>query len=483
MPDHYFRLRSTVSLLGPHKELETQTIYFASPEELNDPMEGFRDLFWQGDEIVWTNLFKHYLRCAGLAFTFLILSGDEPFGWVDIPVEEPAHANTPQGDALDEKLFAAFFSQPAIKEFIRGLALAKHPIRRDELSSYLRLIHPFAALIIQKIYAEHKLAPPLDAPADVWASITDALLNLPLALKETDEATELDGNSRDIRATMFSIARNMSRQVDLIQEYNRRESPDARDRSNKNFFYFQFPTEYVDQLDRLVYPKWHAACFMSEINNSSLWGSYGAGHTGVALKFKAHPGSRHPTIGLHGVNGWSREGPIRGIIPHEFVPITYGRTLVAIDFFASLGNMPMTKLNKYWYWDAKGARSARADAILADQSAWRKQYWDNYSKITSTKLDDWKHENEHRLIFASSIVDIAKSKQERALKYNFEDLDGIVFGLKTSGDDKMAIMRIIESKCKSENRSDFHFYQSYFSSASGTIEHAPLSLLKFKRGQ
>jgi hypothetical protein len=52
MPDHYFRLRSIESLLGVHQELETQTIYFASPEELNDPMEGFKDLFWLGDEVL-----------------------------------------------------------------------------------------------------------------------------------------------------------------------------------------------------------------------------------------------------------------------------------------------------------------------------------------------------------------------------------------------------------------------------------------------
>jgi len=50
MRKHLYRFRSTV--LGKHQELENQDIYFSSLESLNDPMEGFMDLFWSGDEIV-----------------------------------------------------------------------------------------------------------------------------------------------------------------------------------------------------------------------------------------------------------------------------------------------------------------------------------------------------------------------------------------------------------------------------------------------
>ena len=56
----FFRFRSIDALLDKYHELEKQTIYFASPEELNDPMEGFRDIVWRGDKIVWINLLRHY---------------------------------------------------------------------------------------------------------------------------------------------------------------------------------------------------------------------------------------------------------------------------------------------------------------------------------------------------------------------------------------------------------------------------------------
>ena len=65
----FFRFRSIEQLLGDkYQELERLTIYFASPEELNDPMEGFRDIVWSGDKIVWTNLFKHYVHCLFLTY-------------------------------------------------------------------------------------------------------------------------------------------------------------------------------------------------------------------------------------------------------------------------------------------------------------------------------------------------------------------------------------------------------------------------------
>ena len=62
------RYRSIKNLLGEHKELEAQTIYFAGPDELNDPMEGFQDVFWEGDYVLWKNLIRHYVLCLLMSF-------------------------------------------------------------------------------------------------------------------------------------------------------------------------------------------------------------------------------------------------------------------------------------------------------------------------------------------------------------------------------------------------------------------------------
>ena len=60
----FYRFRTIEKLLDPSfQELERQTVFFASPDELNDPTEGFQDFFWSGDHILWSNLLKHYVYC------------------------------------------------------------------------------------------------------------------------------------------------------------------------------------------------------------------------------------------------------------------------------------------------------------------------------------------------------------------------------------------------------------------------------------
>ena len=57
-----YRFRS-IQKLFDFKELENQEIYFSSPKELNDPAEGYFEIYWDGDIILWKNFFSHYLYC------------------------------------------------------------------------------------------------------------------------------------------------------------------------------------------------------------------------------------------------------------------------------------------------------------------------------------------------------------------------------------------------------------------------------------
>ena len=68
-----YRFRSMEYLLGDkYQELERKTIYFASPDQLNDPMEGFRDIMWSGDKIVWTNFSSiTFTACMQPIFDFI----------------------------------------------------------------------------------------------------------------------------------------------------------------------------------------------------------------------------------------------------------------------------------------------------------------------------------------------------------------------------------------------------------------------------
>ena len=138
-----YRFRSVEYLLGEeYQELEKQTIYFASPDELNDPMEGFRDIVRSGDRIVWTNFFKHYVFC--LHETYLHLSKSE--GLINLNMEDiPISGRwdkipTSEGQRLFDDIWHRFLNLPCIPEIIEALSTTNHKIRYRELGFYFRLL-------------------------------------------------------------------------------------------------------------------------------------------------------------------------------------------------------------------------------------------------------------------------------------------------------------------------------------------------------
>src|SRR5882724_13531801 len=111
MENYVYRFRSTSALLGDFRELENQEIYFASPQELNDPMEGFKDIFWRGDEIIWANLLRHYLLCLMQAVLMAIKYGPG-HQFVDhyIPVLLTDQGLVPSSRTIFEEICAKFFT-------------------------------------------------------------------------------------------------------------------------------------------------------------------------------------------------------------------------------------------------------------------------------------------------------------------------------------------------------------------------------------
>lgn len=93
------------------------------------------------------------------------------------------------------------------------------------------------------------------------------------------------------------------------------------------------------------------------------------------------------------------------------------------------------------------------------------------------KLKEWEYEKEQRL-FLSSSLEMYNTQESRKLKYKFEDLEAIIFGMRTSVEDKAKIIKIIKAKCKENNRKDFDFYQAFYSSFSGKMEIKKLCFIK-----
>ena len=106
---------------------------------------------------------------------------------------------------------------------------------------------------------------------------------------------------------------------------------------------------------------------------------------------------------------------------------------------------------------------------------WRNRYWDTFYRDITVKTKDWEYEQEYRLILADGLSKF-KEEESRALRYDFNSLKGIIFGIKTSDEHKSSIIKIIQRKCKEHNRTDLKFYQAYYSPETGDIRKYEIPL-------
>ena len=471
MLEHLYRFRSIENLLGENRqELENQEIYFAPLHQLNDPMEGYKNIVWKGDEIVWKNLLIHYLMCFEQICSLQLIAGsDIEITPAEIPVfKTKEQFPTPEYTKIFAEICHLFFENPSAQNYPKSLAARTGLVRCSELYFYLRILHPHAINCIFSIYEKHNLVDKKRSNTKEYKVID---------FESLGALNKVNYEHKNVSELIFFATNNTMQQLDLITKLNNESISTEK---NKQFILIDFPEKYIKQLESLVHPEWYTACFMSSCNNSSVWGNYGDKHEGVCLKFKINNSESTQFIKLYGINGWggSREksGPIYGEIRHQFHKVRYSKKFPEIDFFKSLGRHSIPDLMSMWYTDENGKQSACAKHLFSNEEKWRNDYWTKFSSGTVTKLIDWKYENEYRLILSGTITDYSEVNT-RKLKYSFQDLDGIIFGINTSEQNKLRILKVIDAKCTREKRSDFKFYQAFYSKQTGSIDHQELKFL------
>ena len=478
-----YRFRSIEYLLRKYNELENQSIYFASPEELNDPLEGVRNIFWQGDKIVWCNFFKQYINCLFRSIINLKICGNVEEFELIIPVEERQDKfikemsqilSTNSNDLLSD-IYNRIFEKNKLDNFIIELVNTNHKVRTDEMLIYLRIINStlfpeiYDALVAHGLEQEYQNPYKKTEPNLLVSNLVDMI--------------QADGDTEELEK-FFEVANQMitdsllaSRLTICSKSQNTTE--EYQHLSNVEFFLVDIPNYFLKQLvDRLVYPRWYAACFTRECNNSSVWGHYAAGHKGVCLIFEANESTdgTEPTITLNQLSGSNNKGEVRSDVPIQIHDINYAAKAGEIDFFRSIGWLPQSTLEECWYSDEEGNFSECGSHLRNNNvDAWKTDYWKVFLRDISVKTRDWNYEKESRMILYEFSYDLSDKKQ-RTLTYDFNSLKGIIFGISTSNTDKLNIIQAIEKKCQENNRRNFEFFQAYYDHVTGRIQKRNLHL-------
>ena len=457
----FYRFRSIDSLLGKHQELEEQTIYFASPEELNDPMEGLRDIVWDGDKIIWTNLFKHYVFCLNRSCLLLnITLKSRKLDVADLPIlERWDEILIPIEKSLFDDVWDRFCNLPYIQEIIEILANTERKIRYREIVSYIQMIQNFVLLDeIRKTYIGYGticefqiLQPRLD---------TVVAMEKVLDFIKTVELVENEQQLDDLLQVNEALHDDMK----FTMEYNTRTLPPEILQDMNRMLMLDFPRVYVEQLDRLLWPDWYTACFTESCHNSSVWAKYADGHKGACLIFEALEKEGSSTLRLDQKTTNFFTGEIsNNFITLPFRKVNYAYSPDKIDFFRTICRITEPGLRELWDTDEGGNLSA----IEPDGY---EEVRDNFFRDVTFKTKDWEYEQEYRLILKNNSGKL-NEKDHRKLTYNLDSLKGIIFGIRTSTEDMMKIKEIIDKnrECAGNNQTDFKYRQAYYSAKDGDI--------------
>ena len=476
-PNTLYRFRSIDALLDKYHELENQTIYFATPEELNDPMEGFRDIVWRGDTIVWENFFKHYVYCLHATYFLLHAGGDSAeLHAIDIPIEASwDQISTPQAQRLFDDIWRRFLCLPHMPNLIEALSNKHRPIRHRELQSYLRVIQSvFLDEIVESYIAHGLMSGPNNASRPEEMSV-HGLLGLTLALiLELETIENEEEYNAELRRHEVLDNNHRIRHLREIEQWLTRqyENPISAEISrNSQLVVADFPAVYLNEIERLLWPNWYTACFMRHDHNSSAWGHYGDGHKGACLIFEVEILDGLHNFSLNELQRTDSGTLIFATTKRPLREVRYEAKPGETDFFRSIGRLTGDQLKRQWYTDDEGNESECAKHVQPDGATfvWQQSYWDRFYRDITTKTKDWKHEQEYRLIL-EDMSSVYNTAARRALTYTFNSLKGIIFGIKTADQDKLRIMEIIQRRCQEIDRANFKFYQAYYSHETGDIQ-------------
>ena len=347
--------------------------------------------------------------------------------------------------------------------------------RSDELEFYLSCIHAHAVAAIHRIYIERGLQEPEPTGVDLSSALPSSLPALLDLLEQlTDEEEFVRGG--------FEVAQQVVAKCRVEAKLTVVRPCTSVTGRNRSFLLTDFPHAYVQQLSLAVGPRWYAACFTESYRNSAQWAHYADGHSGVCLVFAVDNDEYGPSVTLYeGADSVRCDEPTsrrsHDARQFHFETVRYVESLDEVDFFARISRLPEASARMVWFTDDNGNTSSVAAHMAphANIADWRDALWSEYRRDACTKTKEWSYEREQRLVTFSLLGDTLPEDQ-LTLAYDFSALQGIIFGITTCDDDKLAIIDLIKRKCIADGRAEFDFRQAYYSFRTGQIESFALNL-------
>ena len=449
------------------EEIDNGTIYFPTREELNDPVEGYVRVFWQGDKFAWEGLFKNYIYSLMKAIQLYLIASDE----------ELLHKNSINKDIYDyrntpivkvfEKLGTALLEESDIIRIAEFYGNKNLKCTAEELKIILRLIHDKALMLCIESCLKEKIIPEAEG-RNILNSIQKKVINsIPI-----EQLTYLNDEKRmefmhylessfedliELQYIQMGLKNNSFLYGSQSKDSNGNDTRiNTEDKQYRNWLAVSvdFPEIYVEQLKNMIYPEGFFVCFSKHNDNTAMWGNYAESHTGVCFIYETDEN-----------NSFHFKFPNDNKV--DFIPkkTDYEGKLIERNFFETLGGLTLPQIIRWL--TGKGEISNCYKTITADMDAWRKNYWEAFEVKNYQKLKHWSYEEEYRIDITNEFHDLS-DKNSRFLEYDPQNVKGVIFGIRTTEYDKKRIFELL--KKKKDSFKDFTFYQAEYDETEQKIK-------------
>lgn len=441
-------------------EIGNGTLHFATRQELNDPLEGYVRVYWQGDKAAWEGLFRNYICSLSQAIDLYLLRGDEDvLHHGTLIVDLHRFDDVPLGTILHE-LGDEFLKDNEIQKLAAFYGNNELKVHEKELRLILLFIHRKALSICILKNRKYKIMP--EEETDRLLDIFSRPKEIPLSMDQMNENLP----NLEHRETIAKISEEMFEDMcdlryirwgfdndDFLYGIRKDENgkciiedeiTEARQHRNWMTIVADFPKVYVNQLKDVIYPESYVVCFSAKNNDSAMWGNYADHHRGVCLIYETDEGNK---MTVKGKEQYTR----------EIKPVKYDGEIIERNFFTSFGRLNRMQIQT-WLTGINGTISNCYKAFNREEE-WRKNYWAAYEVKTYQKLKAWSHENEYRFALANALYTF-DNPESRNLEYDPRNLKGIIFGINTSEYDKKRIMEKLLDRA--DEYKEFTFYQAEY---------------------
>ena len=317
-----YRYRSIQSAL---LELEDGSFYFADRNDLNDPIEGYIKVFWQGDKPAWEGLLKNFICSLFYSLqTYLLMTRnfgsarknfyqDDQNRVVIINLQQFENSSLNQNFI---ELGRKFLSTREVSEAVDFYGGENIKCYLKELEFILRTtVEAACHLCVKKCKSLGLIPNDFDENFfDVEYEISFAeLKNIEDAerKRKIDEIENL--NCDAMESGLFALKLNPRDTADLNYELKQQLL------RLKIFF----PRMYAEQLKEIMYPNGYVVCFSETPTNSAMWGNYADNHRGICFVYETES-----------IDG--REYINFAAKPLEVSPIKYDARIIERNFFDTL---------------------------------------------------------------------------------------------------------------------------------------------------